>query len=484
MSLVTANTIQQIWLFSTYFTLICILIFSFDDFFIDSIAFLKKIKPSLLTDNDLKNLKQLSEKKIAIMIANWQEDEIIERMILGNIQNIEYNNYIFFLGVYPNDIKTLQAVKRLENNYKNVRCVVNTEPGPTSKGQMLNQMVQSIRSTEIYDKIMFDILLLHDSEDIIHPLSLQLINSKMENNDFLQTPVFSLSSSWKELTRGTYIDEFSESHTRDMLVRSYLKAGVPSAGVGTAMSRLFVAEMLTLQNNQLLKEDTLTEDYHLGIMAHRLGYASEFICHYVYKNNQQELIATREFFPSSIQTSIRQKTRWTLGISLQGFQNLKWSNSKIENYFLWRDRRGLINSPILLMSYGLTISYFCYYIAFHRWPEFMQNNFFLLCLFTLSLFFMINKVGQRIRLVLALYHFKVALVVPVRWLLANYINTIASLKALKQYLVSIKTGEKPKWVKTTHELPELFGLTPNIQIQHNHLQDKENTLNDNVEINF
>ena len=153
MSLFTANNVQQIWLIFTYFTLICILIFSFDDFFIDSIAFLKKLKPSLLSDTDLMNIRKLSEKKIAIMIANWQEDEIIERMILGNILNIEYNNYIFFLGVYPNDFKTLQAVKRLEKNYNNVRCVINTQPGPTSKGQMLNQIVQSIRSTEIKEKI-------------------------------------------------------------------------------------------------------------------------------------------------------------------------------------------------------------------------------------------------------------------------------------------------------------------------------------------
>jgi adsorption protein B len=449
--------IEIIWLSLTSVTLLTIFLFGLDDLFIDIVAFVCRLGPHELKPRDLAALHQRAQGRIAIMIANWHEDEIIERMINGNIGRIDYQNYDFFLGVYPNDKKTILAVERLKKSHHNVHMVVNSKDGPTSKGQMLNEIVNYVRATEIRHGVFFDVLLLHDSEDIIHPLSLKLINLKMEKKDFLQTPVFSLPTAWSEFTRGTYIDEFAESHTRDMLVRSYLKAGVPSAGVGTAMSRLFVSDLLQIQDNLLMKEDTLTEDYHLGLMAHRLGYESEFICCYKKTGRGREFIATREYFPASVQTSIRQKTRWTLGICIQGANNLKWSQGWLENYFLWRDRRGLINAPILVSSYLLTLSFAIYYLFQNKWPGFIENNQIIATLFVLSFAFMFNRLFQRVRIVRALYGAELALLAPVRWVLANIINTMAAFRAINQQIVSLKTGEKPKWVKTTHELPKMFG---------------------------
>ncbi|MBK7960320.1 MAG: phage adsorption protein NrfB [Bdellovibrionales bacterium] len=450
---------EKIWFGFTVFTVLSIFLLSLDDLFVDVVAFVCRLGPHELMLRDLAALHLASQKRIAIMIANWHEDEIIERMIRGNIGRIDYVNYDFFLGVYPNDRKTMSAVKRLQSFHHNVYMVVNAKEGPTSKGQMLNEIVTSIQATEIKHGVFYDILMLHDSEDIIHPLSLKLVNSKMEESDFLQTPVFSLPTSWSELTRGTYIDEFAESHSRDMLVRSYLKAGVPSAGVGTAMSRLFVSELLQYQDNRLLNEETLTEDYHLGLMAHRLGYKNEFVCCFKKSNGIREYLATREYFPASVQTSIRQKTRWTLGISIQGMQNLKWSEvgSWCENYFLWRDRRGLINAPILLCSYLLTLSFIGYYSLYQKLPPFFEQNQLLITLFGFSFVFMLNRLFQRMKIVNRVYGIRVALMAPIRWILANYINSIASLKAVRQQIATLRTGERPQWVKTTHELPEMFG---------------------------
>ncbi|MDL2424811.1 glycosyl transferase family protein, partial [Pseudomonas sp. BAgro211] len=42
------------------------------------------------------------------------------------------------------------------------------------------------------------------------------------------------------------------------------------------------------------------------------------------------------------QHAIRQKSRWITGIVFQGTRNLGWSSKTMLNYFLWRDRRGLI----------------------------------------------------------------------------------------------------------------------------------------------
>ena len=169
-----------VFLVLTILISICVTIFCVDDLFIDFVALVKNLKPINLTNKELQNLHVLSQKKIAVMIANWHEDEILERMIAGNIQNIDYDNYEFFLGVYPNDQATLEVALKIKDLFpQNVNVIVNSEDGPTSKGQMLNQIVNSIQRKEIESRTIYDILMLHDSEDIIHPLSLKLINAKM-----------------------------------------------------------------------------------------------------------------------------------------------------------------------------------------------------------------------------------------------------------------------------------------------------------------
>ena len=451
---------ENIWMIFSYLVIFAVLIFSFDDLFIDFIALIFRLKPNRITEKQLSLMHSMPQKRIAIMIANWHEADIIERMIHGNIGRIDYLNYDFFLGVYPNDTETVAAAKRLESLYAMVKVVVNSKPGPTSKGQMLNEIIRQIANIEVGKKKFYDVFMLQDSEDIIHPLSLKLVNYEMEEVDFLQTPVFSLPTKWTDLTRAVYIDEFTECHTKDMLVRSFLKGGVPSAGVGTAMSHLFVSEMRLLQKGELLKEDTLTEDYHLGLMAHRLSYESKFVCSYHQKKNSVDYIATREYFPASTQTSIRQKTRWTLGISFQGYENLKWSKTLAENYFLWRDRRSFLNGILVLSSYLLTLSYIAYFFVNNRWPDFLGADQILLAAISTNFYLMAIRLVQRFRLVHALNGFKLALLIPVRWVLANYINTLASFKAFKVYRNSKKTGTRPQWVKTAHELPTTFGSAP------------------------
>lgn len=450
---------ESLWMGLSYIIVALVLMFCFDDLLIDFIALVFNLRPKELAVDQLAQMHNLPQKRIAIMIANWHEADIIERMIHGNMGRVDYINYDFFLGVYPNDVETVLAAQRLEESYSRVHVVINPKEGPTSKGQMLNEIVHAISATEILQKKIYDIYMLHDSEDIIHPLSLKLINYEMEKVDFLQTPVFSLPTKWTDLTRAVYIDEFTESHTKDMLVRSFLKGGVPSAGVGTAMSRLFVSEIKQLQKGDLLKEDTLTEDYHLGLMATRLGYESKFVCSYVQKKSRIDYIATREYFPASVATSIRQKTRWTLGISFQGYKNLKWSQTLVENYFLWRDRRSFLNSIVLIASYALTLSYISYYVMTGSWPRLLTTDHALLGLLSLSFYLMAIRLVQRYRLVSELNGFKLALLIPARWFLANYINTLASLRAFKTYHESVKSGKRPQWVKTTHELPTSFGVS-------------------------
>lgn len=456
---------RDLWMLST---VLLSSLFLLDDLVVDFLALFRKQKAKKLSENDMKKMLALPEKKIGILVANWHEEEIIERIAAGNVNALQYSNYEIILGVYPNDTGTLEAARRAEKKLKNVTVVVNTMNGPTSKGQMLNLMVNYISShNESNPNDAFEMVLIQDSEDIIHPFSLKLMNKHAEEYDFIQIPVFSLDVPLTKFTAGVYIDEFIESHTKDLLVRDYYRAGLPSAGVGTGMRWSAVQKLLKVQEGAFLNEKTLTEDYHLGLTCHDLKFKSHFACEYFDlkdpKTNETktEYIATREYFPQKFRQSIRQKTRWSLGISLQGFEERKWkSSSAFETYFLWRDRKGLVNAPLFTMALIFTI-YFCYsYFVEGFWPHLESSiwqNIFITLMWS-NLVFSVLRIVNRIRLVAKVYGGKVASLVPVRWVVSNFINTSCTYNAVYQWSSAKLRGELPKWSKTDHVIPAHFGL--------------------------
>jgi adsorption protein B len=331
--------------------------FAIEDFILDLIAWFNKLKPKRLTEMEWVKIKALPEKNVAIMVANWQEANVIARMIKGNIQRIDYKHCHFFIGVYPNDHDTIEEAKKVESEYPHqVHVIVNHLQGPTSKGQMLNQIIQGVFRHESILKTTFDIFLMHDSEDILHPRSLSLINSECDKADFLQTPIFSFQRKAKEWVGSTYVDEFAELHTKDLLVRKALGAPVPSAGVGTAISRPLMLTLMKNNNGNFLNEESLTEDYVLGMSASGLGFRSQFCCYYfINQIKQKELIATREYFPKHLHAAVRQKSRWVFGIVFQGSLLIPWSGSLSHKYYLLRDRRGPIVNLVSFLSLLVTL---------------------------------------------------------------------------------------------------------------------------------
>ena len=439
-----------------YFTTLSILFLTLDDLFIDVLSLVYNLGPKELTTEQLKQVRSLEEKKIAIMIANWKEADVLQRMITGNLRQIEYSNFDIFLGVYPNDHATWNEANRLANRFPNVFVIVNSQPGPTTKGQMLNEITRKIFESEKATGVQYDLFMLHDSEDIIHPLSLKLINFEAEQYDFVQVPVLSLPVGQKQFVANTYVDEFSEAHGKELCVRSFLKAGVPSAGVGTAITRKLSLHMIQHQG-ELLRSDTLTEDYFLGVLAHLHGFKSTFACRYVQTNTSaKDFIATKEYFPQKAATSIRQKTRWTTGINFQAVHLLGWAGNLRTRYFLWRDRRSLINSILILSSLVLILTCVSYEALAEEVPDFVRSPFFFY-LTLINTIHMSLRIVQRIRYVAYFYNYQTALSVPLRWLVANYINTISSFKAFQVYLQSRLNNTQPKWVKTDHILPADFG---------------------------
>lgn len=440
-----------------YFLMVFLLLVTVEDLFLDAYAFIKKKRPQELSDSLWNQMLAKPEKHIAIMIANWHEAGVIEKMISGNLKRIQYERFHFFIGVYPNDPETIAAAESAATLYPDkVHVVVNPLPGPTSKGQMLNVLIPAILKWENSHEPI-DLFLMQDSEDIIHPRALKVINSESEKADFIQTPIFSFARPLKEFVGATYLDEFSELHTKDLLVREGLGAPVPSAGVGTCLSRALMLALMKANRGGFLREDSLTEDYVLGLCADQLGFKTKFSCYYYMKEKgRREVIATREYFPAAFTAAVRQKSRWITGIAFQSWEMIPWQGSWAHRLFLWRDRRGpltnLLSLILIVLSFYLTVEW----VREHRLPAIFQSRFWLVVNVVVTVG-VLSRLYHRARALCFVYGQRQIWQFPWRWILGIIINVVASARALYQYLRARITRQPLRWVKTSHVLPENFG---------------------------
>src|ERR1700730_3277044 len=109
------------------------------------------------------------EKRIAIFVPLWKEHAVIASMLEHNIAAIHYDNYDFFVGVYPNDERTMDVVRDVEERFPRVHLAICPHDGPTSKADCLNWVYQRMLLHEEQYNIRHDIVVTHDAEDLIHP---------------------------------------------------------------------------------------------------------------------------------------------------------------------------------------------------------------------------------------------------------------------------------------------------------------------------
>src|SRR5947199_108600 len=78
----------------------------------------------------------------AILVPLWREHAVIERILDHNLAALHYQNYGFFVGGYPNDDRTLEAIRQVEARSSRVHLAVCPHSGPTSKADCLNWIYQ------------------------------------------------------------------------------------------------------------------------------------------------------------------------------------------------------------------------------------------------------------------------------------------------------------------------------------------------------
>lgn len=424
---------------------IAILISGLDDMVVDLVwlwAWLRgrRGKPAVLPGGP----KNAPEKRIAIFVPLWREHAVIERMLDHNLAAIHYQNYDFFVGGYPNDDATLDAVRMVETRSPRVHLAVCPHDGPTSKADCLNWIYQRMLLHEEQYGVQFDVVVTHDAEDMIHPESLQVMNREVDSADMVQVPVLPLRTPALEMVHGVYCDEFAEFQIKDMLVRRIMGSFTPSSGVGTAYSRVGLEKLAASANNRVFEPVCLTEDYENGMRLHMLGCPQVFV---PLKAGADEAIATREFFPRKLRSAIRQRTRWVTGIALQSWERHGWKGSAGQVYWFWRDRKGLLGNPLslaanLLFLYGLAT--FWWLPAAHSLDPRLATATFALLLY---------RSAVRAACVGRLYGLAFALTVPLRGVCANFINSMASVLAMARFARAKIRHEPLVWLKTEHKYP-------------------------------
>ena len=468
---------------ATAFVAVVVLISSIDDLFIDVRYWVREIWRKLKVWPRFKaltpeQLRAVPEKPIAIMVPAWQEYDVIASMIENMVATLEYREFMVFVGTYPNDQRTIDEVERMRRRYKQLVRVPVPHDGPTCKADCLNWIVQSIEQTAKTRGIEFAGMVLHDSEDVLHPLELKYFNYLLPRIDFIQLPVASLERNWNEWVAGVYMDEFAEWHAKDLVVRESMSGMVPSAGVGTCFSRKAMLALAAETDNQPFNPSTLTEDYDVGTRLARMGMRQIFgkfpVTYRVKrkgwtgKEKQVDVtmpLGVREFFPNTFRTAYRQKARWTLGIGLQGWEQVGWQGNAAVKYLLFRDRKGLITSFVAIAGYLIFFNYMMLALfgALGWWtnnlPPIQSLQHWVQVVIALNFVGLLIRAVQRAYFVGRIYGGMHAVLSIPRMVVGNFINAAAAGRAWKQYLSNKLFGSKLVWDKTMHDFPTAEQLT-------------------------
>jgi adsorption protein B len=440
-----------------------------DDLFIDLSYLARKTFRLLRLRREIKPLTRDTlfrspEQRVAIMIPAWNEAGVIGRMLENTLRTIEYSSYDILVGTYPNDLATQREVTAIAERVGCVHCVVCAHDGPTCKADCLNALYQAALAIERANGVRFEIFVMQDSEDCPHRLSLKLFNYLIPRKDLVQLPVLPLPTRWSDFTAGHYIDEFAESHIKNMIVREALSRTVPSAGVGTGFSRRALDTLAHQHGRQVFNVGSLTEDYEIGFRLRRHNLKGIFVL-----QSLPDRIAVRAYFPSTFGAAVKQKSRWILGITLQSWRNIGWTGDFWTDYMLFRDRKSLITSLVNVLAYLSAIPVATIWVLSrvlahsYRYPPLVREGSWLYWLIVVDTVFLGVRLFARALSVYCCYDTSQALLAIPRQVWGNFINFGAALRALWLFTASAVTGKPIAWGKTDHTFPtdsEIQSLAP------------------------
>jgi adsorption protein B len=433
-----------------------VLVSGLDDFFIELVFAYMWVTGKLGCGVPMRaDLAAVPRKRIAVFIPLWKEHAVVGRMLEYNVTARQYAECEFFAGAYPNDPLTVAAIETAARRFPSVHLAMCPHDGPTSKADCLNWIYQRLILREQESGTSFDLVVMHDAEDLMHPDELALVNYYARDYDMVQVPVLPLPTPGRDWTHGVYCDEFAEYQTKDIPVRQFLGGFVASNGVGTGFTRAVLEQLAAGNSGRIFDPASLTEDYETGFRIHALSRPQVFV---PLHRSPRGMVATREYFPRDFRSAVKQRTRWVMGIALQSWERHGWQAPKGQLYWLWRDRKGLVGN-LVTPAINTAFVWGAWQWTSGSWNGSMWHSPLLAWLFPASLAFSALQVLVRAACAGRIYGWRFALGVPLRTLWANGLNSTATVLALWRYAGARLRREPLAWLKTDHVYPNREALT-------------------------
>jgi adsorption protein B len=429
------------------------LLFSLDDLAVDLIYFARRSWRSLTVYRrhpraDARALVDGTPHGwMVVLIPAWDEAAVIGAMLHSTLGRFDHPDYTLLVGYYRNDVATRLAIEAVAD--PRVIAVEVPADGPTTKADCLNHLYAFLVRHEAVIGRQARAVVLHDAEDLVHPLELKLFDSLTRRAGVVQLPVVPLPDRSSPWIAGHYCDEFAESHGKELVVREAVGAAIPLAGVGCAISRTAIARLAAAHDGKPFAGGSMTEDYEMGLRLGALGERTMFV-RLPASPGDPGVVASRGHFPSSLGAAVRQKARWLGGIAFAGWDRLGWRGGLGERWFRLRDRRGPLAALLLLAGYTAALLWGQLWLAAQLGaPLPPQPSPLLTILLQVNFVLLLWRTLMRIAFTTRLYGFGEGLSSVPRILAGNLIAILAAGRALFQH-----AGGGPKqWDKTAHVFP-------------------------------
>jgi adsorption protein B len=393
-------------------------------------------------------------RRIAIFVAAWDESAVIGAMLRAALARFDHDDYRLYVGTYPNDRATIDAVVEIAAWDERIRLVVNPRDGPTTKADCLNAVWRALQRDEAREGVRAAAVVLHDAEDFVHPGELRVFDALIGAYAVVQLPVLPLVDRGARLVSGHYADEFADAHGKQMVVRQALGAGLPLAGVGCAIERDMLGQIAAARGGEPFDAASIVEDYELGLLVAALG--GRGVLARVRERTGGPLVAVRAYFPATIETAVRQKARWMTGIALAGWDRIGWGRPLDwhEHWMRMRDRRGPLAVLVLATAYAALVAWgtalLVHAVTGTATPALSAA---VIALLRVNAVLLIWRLASRALFTGAAYGWREAAWSLPRAFVGNLIALLAARRAMTVYLRSLR-GTALTWDKTRHVFPD------------------------------
>jgi adsorption protein B len=429
------------------------LLFAIDDLAVDAIYFLRRGWRAAMVYSRFPRMSvgglpsPMRPGWLAVLIPAWDEASVIASMLRATLERFEHDDYRLFVGHYRNDPATAAAIASVADP-RLVAVEVDVD-GPTTKADCLNRLYASLTAYEEAVGRMAKAVVLHDAEDVVHPLELTLFDRLVEYAGLVQLPVVPLIDPNSPWVGGHYADEFAEAHMKELVVREAVGAAIPLAGVGCAIERVALSRLAARHDGRPFAGHSMTEDYEMGLRLGAIGVKTMFV-RIPAEPGRRAVVASRGHFPSTIAAAVRQKARWIGGIAFAGWDQLGWRGGIGERWMRMRDRRGPLAALLLLAGYAAAILWAEVGLAAALGaPIAVPVSPALAALMWLNGWLLGWRLVMRAWCTTAAYGWRQGLLSVPRTVVANVIAVLAARRALAIH----SSGGPRQWDKTHHIFP-------------------------------